>query len=97
MQRDKRGGPWAGCATENCGGKPVALTGKWVGGQADATRQERNCRNRVRLRSRLYSIEKFPVNSEALDPPREQFLILSFAHPGGDGFLTIFVCGKGTH
>src|SRR5437762_5713429 len=35
-----------------------------------------------------------PIYCEALNPQFQQLLILPLAHPGGNRFLPIFVCGK---
>jgi hypothetical protein len=48
----------------------------------------------VWLRSCTYGIEEFPIDGSALDPELQEFPVLPFTHPGSDGFLSIFVCGK---
>ena len=69
------------------GPHPIALSSKGIGRQTDPMWQGGG-------NPLPYGIEVFPVNSCALDPEREQLLILSFVHPGYDRFLTIFVCRK---
>src|SRR5436305_13326142 len=66
------------------GGDPIAFMSKWVGWYTDPMRS-------------LIPIELFPVDGEAPDPKCEEFLILALVHPGGNGLLSIFVCGKGGH
>src|SRR5436305_6368681 len=73
---------------------PIALAGKWIGRQTDPMWQGGGRRDGARLLFSPYSIEKLPVNASSLDPEREQLLILAFAYPGGNGYLSIFISSK---
>src|SRR5437762_11880305 len=70
----------AGCLLSGGYWNPVAFASERICWQTDPAWQGRG-------KPCPYGIEVFPIDCEALDPQREQFPVLPFAHPGRDCFL----------